>query len=90
MFVHLSIWRLIEQKFNSNFEEIGSWTAHEGTMLASAAGVFRDRRIYATGGNDNTVAIWDLTGHPETTEIQPIGNGAYIFFLIYTLILIIS
>jgi di- and tripeptidase len=44
-------------------------------MLASAAGFFRNRRIYATGGNDNTVAIWDLTGHPEKTEIQPIGNG---------------
>ncbi|KAH8705048.1 WD repeat protein [Talaromyces proteolyticus] len=62
------------KKFNSNFEEIGSWTAHEGTMLASAAGFFRNRRIYATGGNDNTVAIWDLSGHPENTEIQPIGN----------------
>lgn len=46
-------------------------------MLASAAGVFQDRRIYATGGNDNSVAIWDLTEHPAQLEIQPIGNGAY-------------
>lgn len=50
--------------------------AHEGTMLASAAGIFKDRRIYATGGNDNTVAIWDLTDHPvDEVELAPISNG---------------
>lgn len=66
------------QKFNANFEEIGSWKAHEGTMLASAAGIFNDRRIYATGGNDNSVAIWDLTQQDEQPEVQPIGNGIFI------------
>jgi di- and tripeptidase len=65
---------VMAQKFNSNFEEIGCWTAHEGTILASATGLFNNRCIYATGGNDNTVAIWDLTGHPEQKESQPIGN----------------
>jgi di- and tripeptidase len=44
-------------------------------MLASAAGVFKNRRIYATGGNDNTVAIWDLTDHAKQLKVQPIGNG---------------
>ncbi|PLB41385.1 glutamine amidotransferase subunit DUG2 [Aspergillus candidus] len=51
----------IVKKFNSRFEEVGSWVAHGGTMLASAAGRYKDRHIYATGGNDNTVGIWDLT-----------------------------
>ncbi|KAK1146289.1 hypothetical protein N8T08_003076 [Aspergillus melleus] len=51
----------IVKKFNSRFEEVGSWAAHEGTMLASAAGQYKDRLIYATGGNDNTVGIWDVT-----------------------------
>ncbi|OAS99444.1 peptidase family M20/M25/M40 protein [Blastomyces dermatitidis ER-3] len=65
----------IIRKFNSRFEEIGSWAAHKGTMLASAAGVFNNRRIYATGGNDNTVAIWDLTDHPQDVqEIPAVGN----------------
>ncbi|PGH14313.1 hypothetical protein AJ79_03135 [Helicocarpus griseus UAMH5409] len=65
----------VVRKLNSRFEDIGSWIAHEGTMLASAAGIFNGRRIYATGGNDNTVAIWDLTEHPQDSgEIPAVGN----------------
>ncbi|KAI9926817.1 hypothetical protein ASPWEDRAFT_55083 [Aspergillus wentii DTO 134E9] len=65
----------IVKKFNSRFEEVGSWVAHEGTMLASAAGRFKDRRIYATGGNDNTVGIWDLTEFSlNQDEVPPISN----------------
>ncbi|KAJ5550543.1 Peptidase M20 [Penicillium sp. DV-2018c] len=63
------------KKFNSRFEEIGGWVAHEGTMLASAAGRFKDRQIYATGGNDNSVGIWDLTEFFTTQEeLAPISN----------------
>ncbi|KAF5016619.1 hypothetical protein F66182_11646, partial [Fusarium sp. NRRL 66182] len=62
------------KKFNSSFEEIGSWTAHEGTILASTSRVSSNRRIYATGGNDNSVALWDLAGHLQQKEVQPIGN----------------
>ncbi|KAL3479957.1 hypothetical protein BJX99DRAFT_255115 [Aspergillus californicus] len=65
----------IVKKFNSHFEEVGSWTAHEGTMLASAAGRFKDRHIYATGGNDNTVGIWDLTDVSLAANEQPPINN---------------
>lgn len=45
-------------------------------MLASAAGKFKDRHIYATGGNDNTVGIWDLTDVSlSASEKPPINNG---------------
>ncbi|KAJ5773341.1 Peptidase M20 [Penicillium paradoxum] len=65
----------IVKKFNSRFEEVGGWVAHEGTMLASAAGRFKDRQIYATGGNDNSVGIWDLTEFFMTQEeLPPISN----------------
>ena len=47
-------------------------------MLASAAGRVNDRRIYATGGNDNSVGIWDLTEFFLTQEeLPPISNGKY-------------
>ncbi|EED23096.1 WD repeat protein [Talaromyces stipitatus ATCC 10500] len=64
----------IIKKFNSSFEEIGCWTAHEGTILASTTGISNNRHIYATGGNDNTVAIWDLATCQEDSELQSIGN----------------
>ena len=45
-------------------------------MLASAASRFKDRQIYATGGNDNSVGIWDLTEFFMTQEeLPPISNG---------------
>ncbi|KAL4922312.1 hypothetical protein BDW62DRAFT_172272 [Aspergillus aurantiobrunneus] len=65
----------IVKKFNSRFEEAGSWAAHEGTMLASAAGKFKDRHIYATGGNDNTVGIWDLTDVSLAVSAKPPINN---------------
>lgn len=45
-------------------------------MLASSAGRFKDRYIYASGGNDNTVGIWDLTDVSRAQPEQPrINNG---------------
>jgi di- and tripeptidase len=39
-------------------------------VLASAISVYQGRRIYITGGNDNDVAIWDIT---EVNEEQTDG-----------------
>ena len=45
-------------------------------MLASAAGQYKDRHIYATGGNDNTVGIWDLTEVSlNQDQLSSINNG---------------
>lgn len=45
-------------------------------MLASAAGRYKDRHIYATGGNDNTVGIWDLTEVSlNQDQLSSINNG---------------
>ncbi|KAI5294887.1 hypothetical protein KEM52_002946 [Ascosphaera acerosa] len=60
---------------NSRFEETSSWVAHKGIMLSSAIGKFRGRDVYATGGNDNTVAIWDLSSlHTEEVTSRGISN----------------
>ncbi|KAK2818390.1 hypothetical protein FQN49_007948, partial [Arthroderma sp. PD_2] len=65
----------IVKKFNSRFEELGSWTAHDGRMLTSTSGNVKDRWIFATGGNDDTVALWDLTDErKDSHEIPAISN----------------
>ncbi|KAH0545258.1 hypothetical protein FGG08_000712 [Glutinoglossum americanum] len=49
------------KKFNQKYECIGQWEAHSGLILASAVSSYNDRRIYVTGGNDDCVAIWDVS-----------------------------
>lgn len=61
----------VVRKFDSRFEQIASWSAHNGTMLAAAARTISDRRILATGGNDDTVIVWDLTGRSVEKGDRP-------------------
>lgn len=59
-------------------------------MLASAFSRAKDRQIYATGGNDNSVGIWDLTEFFLTQEeLPPISNGNFIHYFIITELLLI-
>lgn len=45
-------------------------------MLTSTSGNVKNRWIFATGGNDNTVALWDLTDEKaDSQEIPAISNG---------------
>lgn len=39
---------------------MSEWQAHEQLILASATATVSGKRLYATGGNDNCVAIWDI------------------------------
>ncbi|KAI9776397.1 MAG: hypothetical protein M1839_009593 [Geoglossum umbratile] len=49
------------KRFNQKYECIGQWEAHPGLILASAVSSYNSRRIYVTGGNDDCVAIWDIS-----------------------------
>ncbi|KAH9876712.1 hypothetical protein J1614_003844 [Plenodomus biglobosus] len=48
------------QKFNQHYETITSFRAHDGLILASAFAKLDDKPVLVTGGNDNTVVIWEV------------------------------
>lgn len=47
------------KQYNSQFAELACWKAHDGKILASDHELTPTRKVLATGGNDNTVALWD-------------------------------
>lgn len=50
----------IKQKFNNQFELVSRFQAHNGRILASAFTKFRHQNLYITGGNDDTITIWNI------------------------------
>lgn len=50
----------IVQKFNRQYESVSKFQAHNHLILASTFTIYNDRPIFVTGGNDNTIAIWDV------------------------------
>ncbi len=66
------------QKFNQRYECISRWKAHNQLILASAVASFQGRSIYVTGGNDDCVAIWDITDCVQTpAKASRTTNGEY-------------
>ena len=64
------------QKFNSRYEGISEWQAHDQLILASATAMVDGKLIYATGGNDDCVAIWDVGECAQATaERSTSSNG---------------
>ncbi|KAA8909966.1 hypothetical protein FN846DRAFT_775710 [Sphaerosporella brunnea] len=52
------------RKWNQRFECISRWQAHSGLVLASAVAGRNGRLLYITGGNDDCVAVWDVSELP--------------------------
>lgn len=68
------------RKWNQRFECISRWQAHTGLVLASAVTTRNDRLLYITGGNDDRVAIWDVS-HFENTASKTPGRSQNDFLL---------
>ncbi|KAF2223444.1 hypothetical protein BDZ85DRAFT_109577 [Elsinoe ampelina] len=49
------------RKFDRQYQTAIRFQAHEGKTLSSAFRLHKGRAIYATGGNDNTIAVWDVS-----------------------------
>ncbi|KAJ6256187.1 hypothetical protein Dda_9022 [Drechslerella dactyloides] len=53
------------RKWSQRFELLGRWKAHEGLILSSAIKTVKGKDIYLSGGNDDCVAIWDVSTHDD-------------------------
>lgn len=56
------------RKFDRQYNLKSRLKAHEGRVLSSAFTYHRRRPVYVTGGNDNTLAIWDVSDCVARTE----------------------
>ena len=52
------------------------WEAHNELILASTLSTQGYNKLFITGGNDDTIAIWDLTGFlkQDPSSFRP-SNG---------------
>ncbi|KAL1610518.1 hypothetical protein SLS60_002187 [Paraconiothyrium brasiliense] len=48
------------QKYNQHYETISTFKAHEGLILASTFTNYNFKPTFVTGGNDNTIVIWEV------------------------------
>ncbi|KAK5136811.1 hypothetical protein LTR08_002107 [Meristemomyces frigidus] len=49
------------RKFDKQYQVKSQLKAHNGRILASAFRFRNGRPLYVTGGNDNTIAVWDVS-----------------------------
>ncbi|KAH3967067.1 hypothetical protein HBH70_123320 [Parastagonospora nodorum] len=63
------------QKFNEHYETIASFKAHDGLILASAFIKYKDKPTLVTGGNDNTIVIWEVRDCSEPNSLAKRSNN---------------
>jgi WD40 repeat protein len=72
------------QKFNEHYETITSFKAHDGLILASAFIKYKDKPTLVTGGNDNTIVIWEVRDCSEPNALAKRSNNGWYTYLAYT------
>ncbi|KAI0623739.1 beta-Ala-His dipeptidase [Pyrenophora tritici-repentis] len=65
----------IMQKFNEHYESVTTFKAHDGLILASAIARYSEKPILVTGGNDNTVVIWEVKDCAEPSAATRRSNN---------------
>ena len=64
------------QQFDSRYECVTRWKAHDQLILASAIAHHDGKEIYVTGGNDDCIAIWDIGDHVNGPgKVPTASNG---------------
>ena len=62
---------------------MSTFKAHNGLILASAYTTYNDKPTLVTGGNDNTVVIWEVRdcAEPMATARRS-NNGPYTYLIL--------
>lgn len=59
---------------NNRFSRLKQFGAHNGKILASASSQLRNKSMLVTGGNDNTIAFWDISEDETGARAQTSAN----------------
>jgi di- and tripeptidase len=66
------------QKYNNQYERVSRFQAHNGRILASTFSKPGPQNFYITGGNDDTITIWDIKGCiPGSAPPTRTSNGNF-------------
>jgi di- and tripeptidase len=70
------------QKYNQHYETVSTFKAHDGLVLASAFTVHDGKPMYVSGGNDDTISIWDIQdcAGPSLTPKRT-NNGRFSIYI---------
>ncbi|KAF2250169.1 glutathione degradosome [Trematosphaeria pertusa] len=63
------------QKYNQHYETVSTFRAHDGLILASAFTTNNGKPTFVTGGNDNTIVIWDVQDCAEPSASTRRSNN---------------
>lgn len=63
------------QKYNQHYETVSTFKAHQGLILASAYTTYDGKPTFVTGGNDNTIVIWDIQDCAEPSSAPKRTNN---------------
>lgn len=62
---------------------MSTFKAHNGLILASAYTMYNDKPTLVTGGNDNTIVIWEVRDCAEpTAAARRSNNGTYTYSIV--------
>ncbi|KIW04317.1 hypothetical protein, variant [Verruconis gallopava] len=49
------------EKYNAQYERVSDFKAHQGRVLASIFIPHKERPLFITGSNDQTISLWDIS-----------------------------
>jgi di- and tripeptidase len=63
------------QKYNQHYETVSTFRAHQGLILASAYTRNDNKPTFVTGGNDNTIVIWEVRDSAGPSAVSKKNNN---------------